>query len=147
MNKAFETLSKINNTYWLDKESSVVYSIFQYNSALWTNSNYAYQIVVRAFTVGYSFPADTIDQIGYIDVEGLIHYGAGRIGKIEDNGDKIQWIMGQYNSWNKVKQIPEYVPDSFRQASIQYMDDINTAYIDKKYDETYNKYDNYYQGF
>jgi hypothetical protein len=147
MNKAFETLSKINNTYWLDKESSVVYSIFQYNSALWTNSNYAYQIVVRAFTVGYSFPADTIDQIGYIDVEGLIHYGAGRIGQIEDNGDKIQWIMGQYNSWSKVKQIPEYVPDSFRQASIQYMDNVNTAYIEKKYDETYNKYDNYYQGF
>ena len=147
MNKAFDTLNQINNTYWLDKEANVVYSIFQYNSALWTNSNYVYQIVVRAFTVGYSFPADTYDQLGYIDINGLIHYGAGRVGKVEDNGSKIQWIMGMYNSWSKVENIPEPTPHPFSSTVIKQMDQADTAYIDQKYNETYNKYNNYYQGF
>lgn len=147
MNKAFNTLSQINNTYWLDKEANVVYSIFQYSSALWTNSDYVYQIVVRAYTVGYGYPADTVDQIGYIDINGLIHYGAGRVARIEENGTKLQWIMGMYNSWSKVQQLPEAIPNMYGSSVIRQMDKADTAYIDQKYDETYNKYNNYYQGF
>ena len=147
MNKAFNTLNQINNTYWLDKEASTVYSIFQYNSALWTNSDYIYQIVVRAYTIGYGYPADTIDQLGFIDINGLIHYGAGRVGKIEENGSKIQWIMGMYNSWSKVQTLPEPMSNVFRNDVIRKMDQADTAYIEQKYDETYNKYNNYYQGF
>jgi hypothetical protein len=146
MSVATEVLKKIQNTRWIPDSKDIVYGIFSYTTSVWPNNNFLYQIVVRAFTPGYSYLSDMYDQIGGIDVNGLIHYGPGFIGKLTDD-NTIQWISGKYTTWNKFNQpLPTPTADYYSQDSIRQMNNTETAYIKDKYNKNYNLYYNQING-
>jgi hypothetical protein len=146
MSIATDVMNKIQNTYWLPESKDMVYGIFAYTTSVWPNNNFVYQIVVRAFTPGYSYLSDMYDQIGGIDVNGLIHYGPGFIGKL-NNDNTIEWISGKYSTWNKYNQsLPTPTADRYSQDYIRKVNDAETAYLKDKYNRTYNSYFNQING-
>ena len=146
MSVATDVMNRLQNTYWLTDKKDMVYGIFSYTTSVWPNNNFIYQIVVRAFTPGYSYLSDMYDQIGGIDINGMIHYGPGFIGKL-NNDNTIQWVSGKYDKWNKYTQpLPTPTADFYSIENINAVDNSNTAYIKDKYNNTYNKFYNQING-
>jgi hypothetical protein len=86
------------------------------------------------------------DQIGGIDINGLIHYGPGFIGKLT-NDNTIEWISGNFTKWNKYnKQLPTPSAGYYSQENINFISNSDTAYIKDKYNNTYNVYYNQING-
>jgi hypothetical protein len=129
---------KIDKTFWKGDTTNTVYGIFLYNTAPWTNSNYVYQIVVRSYSIGYDYVADSYDQLGGIDMGGNIVYSAN-VGKLVDD-KTIKFYSGRYDSWTRVEVPNIKHGDTFDINNVRVAEMQNSEYINKIYNKTYPYY-------
>jgi len=129
---------KIDKSFWKGNTTNTIYGIFLYNTAPWTNSNYVYQIVVRSYSSGYGYVADSYDQLGGIDLGGNIAYAANVGRLIDDN--TLKFFAGRYDTWTRV-QVPNITHgDQFDINNVRVAEAQNTDYIMNKYNQTYPSY-------
>jgi len=141
MDQIINLAKKLDKTFWKGDTTNTIYGIFLYNTAPWTNSNFVYQIVVRSYSVGYGYVADSYDQLGGIDQGGNISYAAN-VGRLVDD-KTLKFYSGRYDTWTKV-EIPSITHgDQFDINNVRVAEKQNTEYIMDKYNQTYPYYSQY----
>jgi len=132
---------KLDKTFWKGDTTNTIYGIFLYNTAPWTNSNYVYQIVVRSYSSGYGYVADSYDQLGGIDQGGNISYAAN-VGRLVDD-NTIKFYAGRYDTWTKVEIPPITHGDQFDINNVRVAEMQNSTYLTGKMNAAYPYYSQY----
>jgi hypothetical protein len=103
-NNVDRTLNNIKDiltkNYWANPKEGVFG--FDFNSTTFTNSVAPFYFTLTRFTPTYHYEAFKLTIPGFVDSNGTIVYGGGRIGKLVN--DEIVW--NDNKSWKKIDNLP-----------------------------------------
>jgi hypothetical protein len=135
---------QVNNTFWKTSfDPKTLIGIRLYNDQPYSNYNYPYQLQFTFYSAGYVEYADTIQQLGGVDLLGGIAY-SGWTGQLVDT-DTIVWqgiIGGNPIIWKKVdlNQIPAQPQKQTRAQQVYQFDKDFSGTLHQLQTDAYGSY-------
>ncbi len=141
MDRASFVSKQLDNSFWTSPNyPNTIFGVRRYNSGLITNYNYPFQLLITFYAPGYSFLADTTQELGGVAMDGTISYMYGSMNGQLVTPDKIVWnglIAGKPVEWNRATIAPNTQNDQYSAQSVMAAAKANSAFISDREERTY----------